>query len=132
MKYEGIDNTKSIPLSSIRRIMERYCPYHISMEAVMALRNLIEEITSKITMDAVEKFEKMNKCREAHGLSKLKRLNAWAVKNSEYNINIINGKQNMMNEGLQSQGVVTLGGGKMPAGINTAKPDTTNDQKEVV
>ena len=132
MKYENIDNTKSIPLNSIRRIMERHCPYHISMEAIILLRDMIEEIAANITIDVVKNFEEMNEFRKIQGLRKLKRLNAWAVKNSNYNKTIINALKNK-NKGLQSQGVVTPGGGKMPACINTAKPDkTTNDQREVV
>ena len=128
---DDIENTNAIPLHSIRRIMEKHCPYHISMEAVMTLRNLLEEIVSKMTIDAVKKFEEMNECREKQGLSRLKRLNAWAIKNSEYNINIIN-SQKMRIRGYNPEGVVIPGGENMPAGTNTAKPDTTNDSKEVV
>ena len=111
MEDEKVNTTNIIPLHSIRRIMERHCPYHISMEAVMTLRSLLEEIVSKMTIDAVKKFEEMNECREKQGLRRLKRLNAWAVKNSNYNINIIN-DQKMRTRSYNPEGIVIPGGGK--------------------
>ena len=107
MEDEKVNTTNIIPLHSIRRIMERHCPYHISMEAVMTLRSLLEEIVSKMTIDAVKKFEEMNECREKQGLRRLKRLNAWAVKNSNYSKTIINALKNK-NKGLQPSGLQLL------------------------
>jgi len=131
MEDEDIENENAIPFNSIRRIMERHCPYHISTEAVVTLRNLVEKIASKMTIDAVKKFEEMNECRKKQGLRRLKRLNAWAVKNSNFNKNIINGLKNK-NMGLQSEGIA-IPGGNMSAD-NSTKPDnkTTDDMMEVV
>ena len=133
MKYENIDNTKSIPLNSIRRIMERHCPYHISMEAIILLRDMIEEIAANITIDVVKNFEEMNEFRKIQGLRKLKRLNAWAVKNSNFVITFINSHNNK-NKGFQSEGIVIPGSDNMSAQTIAAKPDnkTTDDMMEVV
>jgi len=129
----GIDNTHAIPLNSIRRIMERHCPYHISNEAVLTLRGLLEDIASKVTIDAVKKFEEMNECREKQGLRRLKRLNAWAVRNSNFFINFIS-ELKLKNKGFQSEGIVIPGSDNMSAQTIAAKPDnkTTDDMMEVV
>lgn len=132
MKDERMNGANAISLHSIRKIVEKHCPYHISVEAIIALRDMVEEIASNIAIDAVRKFEELNENREKQGLRRLKRFSPWAIKNSDYNKTIINILKNK-NMGLQSQGVATPGGENMPAGINTAKPDNkaTNDRREV-
>jgi len=129
----GIDNTHAIPLNSIRRIMERHCPYHISSESTIELRNLLEKIGLEIARDAVAEFEKLNRCREKQGLRRLKRLNAWAVRNSNFFITFINSHNNK-NKGFQSEGIVIPGSDNMSAQTIAAKPDnkTTDDMMEVV
>ena len=107
MKDEELNTTNVISLHSIRRIMEKYCSYHISMEAIILLRDMIEENATNITVDVVKNFEEMNECRKIQGLRKLKRLNAWAVKNSNYSKTIINVLKNK-NERLQSSGLQLL------------------------
>lgn len=120
-----------IPLNSVRKIMKKHCPHHISTEAVIKLRDMLEEIALKIAKSAVEEFDKLNRNRECQGLRPLKRLNSWCIHNA-YIINYLK-SNTIKNWGLQSQGVVNPGGENMPAGINTAKPDkSTDDQKEVV
>jgi len=139
MKDDGIDNTHAIPFHSVKRIMDRHCPHHISTEAVLTLRDLLEEIASKVTIESVRRFENLNKCREGQGLRPLKRLNAWAVravmdsKNSKSNKEFINGLKNK-NKGLQPEGIVIPGSDNMSAQTNTAnaRQKTTDDQREVV
>jgi len=129
----GIDNTHAIPLNCVRRIMERHCPYHISSESTIELRNLLEKIGLEIARDAVAEFEKLNRCREKQGLRRLKRLNAWAVRNSNFFITFINSHNNK-NKGFQSEGIVIPGSDNMSAQTIAAKPDnkTTDDMMEVV
>jgi len=127
----GIDNAHAIPLNSIRQVMERHCPYHISNEAVLTLRGLLEDIASKMTIESVRRFENLNKCREGQGLLPLKRLNSWAVRNSNFSKTIINSQKNK-NMGLRFEGIA-IPGGNMSADKST-KPDnkTTDDMMEVV
>ncbi|MEA2053550.1 MAG: hypothetical protein U9O96_00295 [Candidatus Thermoplasmatota archaeon] len=122
-----------IPLNSVRGIIELHCPYHISNEATIELRDLLEEVGLEIAREAVKKFENLNKCREEQGLPRLKRLNSWAVKNSNYNKEFINGLKNK-NRGLQPEEIVIPQGGDMSAQTITAKARqrTTDDQVEVV
>jgi len=120
-----------IPLNSVRKIMGRHCPYHISTEAIVELRDILEGLGLEIAQQAVAEFENLNKYKEKQGLRPLKRLNAWAVKNSDLYINIINGLKNK-NKGLQPEEIVIPQGGNMSAD-NSTKPDkTTDDRREVV
>jgi|GEM_PF-2455571 hypothetical protein len=127
---ETVSEDRHIPLNTIRKIIEKYCSYHISTEAVIKLRDVLEEIASKIAKSAVEEFDKLNRNREYQGLRPLKRLNSWCISKA-YIINYLK-SNNIKNWGLQSNGVVNPDGENMPAGKSTAKPDTTNDSREVV
>ena len=124
--------THTIPLNPIRQIMKKHCPYHISTEAVLTIRDLLEGVLSETTIKAVRRFENLNKCREEQGLPRLKRLNAWAVKNSNYNKDFIN-RQKINNRGLQPEEIAIPTGGNMSAD-NSTKPDSkaTDDRREVV
>jgi len=123
--------THKIPLNTIKELMRRHCPYHISMEAVITLRDLLEDIASKTIIEAVKKFEDLNNHREKQGLSRLKRLNAWAVKNSNFPKRFINSQKNK-NRGLQPNEIAIPEGGNVSADISTKPDRTTNDQGEVV
>jgi len=130
-----------IPLTPIRRLLELHCPYHISNEATIELRNLLEKIGLGIARDAVAEFENLNKCREKQGLRPLKRLNSWAVRagmdsrNSNLNKEFINGLKNK-NKGLQfeDEEVVIPGSDNMSAQTIAAKPDkiTYDRRREVI
>ena len=124
-----------IPLTPIRRLLELHCPYHISSESTIELRNLLEKIGLEIARDAVAEFEKLNRCREKQGLRRLKRLNAWAVRNSNFFITFINSHNNK-NKGLQfeDEEVVIPGSDNMSAQTIAAKPDnkTTDDRRREV
>ena len=99
-----------IPLKPIREILKQDCPYHVSNEAVILLRDKLEEIARAIKQESIKEFERYNNHRRTQGLSPKKRLNRWAIMKGHHNAL----KQESNTEmGLQSNGVVSPGGGKM-------------------
>lgn len=119
-----------LPLQPIRNIMKENCPYHIREDAIIELENILVDIIIRISIEAVKKFDNLNKLREKQGLRRLKRLNEWAVFLTIKNI--IKSRKNI-DMGLQPEEIVNPGGKNMSANKNTAEPDkTTNDQREMV
>jgi len=118
-----------IPLMPIRRIIELYCPYHISTEAVIALRDVLEGIGATIAKNAVKEFKKLNECREKQGLKPLKRLNAWSVENSLFSNNYLYRRKNKNWDCAPIRDIIP-GGEKVSADI-PAKPDRSTDRREV-
>ncbi|MGC9308966.1 MAG: hypothetical protein ACP5FL_09370 [Thermoplasmatota archaeon] len=66
-------------LHTVRRILETYCPYQVSTEAVIQLRDCLEEISSTLAHGSVREFERLNTLRERQELKRLKRLNKGAI-----------------------------------------------------
>lgn len=96
------------------------------------MKKFLEDIAQKVGMESVKEFEELNRRREKLGLSKLKRLNAWAVKRGEEKVfsNINNNKM-----GFQSKPpeIGSPGGKKMQGKEDATKPKpTTDDHVEVV
>ena len=115
-----------IPLNPIRQLMIDNCPYHVSVEAVMGLRDFLEDIIGIMTGTAAEEFKKINKDRERQGLKPLKRLNGWVLK--KVCDNVLNGDAIKV-MGLQSTVIVGPGGKKMYAqtkATKSAKKDNDN------
>ena len=99
-----------IPLKPVKRIFGQHCPHQITTEALVELKNSLEEIAAYLAMEAGREFEELNKHREKLGLRRLKRLNGWAVEKASEKV-LKRLRFNGM--GLQSNGVVSPGGGKM-------------------
>ena len=78
-----------IPLKPLRKILGKDCPFHISKDAIIVTRDLIEYILYQLRIFAIKEFEDLNSNREQQGLQKLKRLNQWAIKRASQKI--ING-----------------------------------------
>jgi len=116
-----------LPLKPIRAILEENCPYHISEEAVIELKKIIEYAIEDISKEAVKLFEKRNKARYDKGLRPLKRLDVWSIHNSS--INFLKTKS-IIYKGLRTGRIVTPGG-TMNKDPNTTKPETTNGPEEV-
>lgn len=115
-----------LPINPIRKILEQNCPYHIREGAIWELKKFLEDIACRISSGAVKEFEKLNKRREKLGLSHLKRLNAWAVKEAYSNVL----KQlTDVEMGLQSNGLASPGGNKMSVQTNATKPKLTTDDR---
>ena len=95
-----------IPLGPIRKILKQDCPYHVSNEAVIMLRDKIEEIARAIKEESIKEFERYNDHRRAQGLPPKKRLNRWAIMKGHSNAL----KQKSDNGvGLQSNGAASPG-----------------------
>lgn len=119
-----------LPLKPLSRMLRQNCHYHISSEAIVLLRNILEELVYEIRRNALKEFEEMNNRREQQGLPLLKRLNSWALRKAIDNILKSNSDNGM---GLQSNGAVSPGGDKMVTDKNATKPvKATDDQVEVV
>ena len=107
-----------LPLNPIRLILGQNSPFHISEEAIIATRDLLEYILKQVRVCSIKEFEKLNNDRKKQGLKPLKRLNEWAVKKACDNIL----KPETVNDmGLQSNSIVSLGGNTMYQNINATK-----------
>lgn len=95
-----------IPLKPIREILKQDCPYHVSNEAVILLRDKLEEIAWAIKQESIKEFERYNNYRRTQGLSPKKRLNRWAIMKGHHNA-LKQKSDNGM--GLQSNGAVSPG-----------------------
>ena len=112
----------------IKEIMCGNCPFHISMEAVVGLRGILEDIAGDIVYSAVEEFTKLNKAREKQGLPRLKRLNFFAIKKASEKF-LKHTDDNKL--GIQSTGIVGPGGNEMLQHPKATKPvKTTTDYKD--
>ena len=113
-----------IPLKPLRKILGQDCPSHISEDATLATRDVLEYILHQIRIFSLKEFEDLNNNRKQQGLKPLKRLNGWAVRRACDNIL----KPETVNDmGLQSNGIVGPGGNTMYTHIQatkSAKKDT--------
>jgi len=113
-----------IPLKPLRKILGQNCPFHISEDATLVTRDLIEYILHQVRISAIKEFEDLNSNREHQGLKPLKRLNGRTVRRACNNIL----KPNIDNDmGLQYNSIVSLGGNTMYTNIDatkSAKKDT--------
>jgi len=117
-----------IPLNPIRKIIiaeDSSC--HISMEAVMVLRDVIEELARDIVNGALQEFQKRNSNRARQGLHPLKRIDAWAIK--EANAKVLK-QQKDNHTGSQPAMIGGPGGKKMSTqtkATKSAKEETRNN-----
>lgn len=114
-----------IPLKPIKEILKQDCPYHVSSEAVILLRDQLWEIAQAIKEESIKEFEEYNNHRHAQGLPPKKRLNRWAVKKASEKVLKHPGFNDM---GLQSSGAVSLGG-KMLASKESTKSAKEDDSR---
>jgi len=68
-----------IPLKPLREILKQDCPYDVSNEAVILLRDQLEGIARAIKQESIKEFERYNDHRCTQGLPFKKRLNRWAI-----------------------------------------------------
>lgn len=95
-----------LPLRPIKTILGQNCPFHISEEATIIMRNFLECILNQVRNYSIKNFEELNSNRERQGLRTLKRLNGCTMKKACDNILKANSVNNM---GLQSQEIASLG-----------------------
>ena len=81
----------SLPLKPIRDLLTQEFPdsMHITDDAILALRDTLEDIIHQIGCASFRKFEELNNNRERHGLRRLRRLNSWSIEKAAQKI--ING-----------------------------------------
>jgi len=82
----------SLPLTPIRDLLTQDCPgsMHITDDAIIALRDSLEDIIQYIGYESVKEFERLNRNRKQQGLRRLKRLNSWSIERAVQKI--INGE----------------------------------------
>ena len=114
-----------IPLNPVRRLISDNCPYHVSLEAVMGLRDFLENIAGEMAGSAADELKKLNQGRERQGLKPLKRLNGWVVR--KVCDNVLNG-DTVKDRGLQSTVIVGPGGKKMSAQTKATKSAKEDDR----
>ena len=107
-----------LPLKTLKLFFKECCSFHISGEAVILLRDVLECVSYRIIKDAVREFDELNKSRIRQGLSPLRRLNSWSVRRASEKV--LMGVSNY-DMGLQSRGVVGPGGKKMSVDKNVTK-----------
>ena len=110
-----------LPLKPLRKILGENCPYHISKDATLATRNLLEYILHQIRIFSIKEFEGLNNNREQQGLQKLRRLNQWAIKKAAQKI--INGST-ISSMGSQSPMIRSPDDEKMLESKSVIKLDT--------
>ena len=108
----------SLPLKPVKQLLGQHWPNQISEAAAWELKSFLEQVGVQIGREAVIEFEKLNERREKLGIPRLKRLNAWAVKQACRNVL----KQDTVsNLGLQLQDVVNPGGNNMSTETEATK-----------
>jgi len=107
-----------IPLKPLRNILGQDCPFHISEDAILATRDLVEYILHQIRIFAIKEFEDLNNNRQQQGLKPLKRLNGRVARRACKNILKL---QTVNDMGLQSNCIVSLGGNTMYPNIKATK-----------
>jgi len=120
-----------LPLESIRQILKKECDsYQVSLEAVVGLRDFLEQVTIGLAREASEEMVKYNRNRERNGLRKKKRLPGWITKRITNNVlkKISYKKMGFWPRETENPG------GTMSTKTEATKPDnkTTDDQREVV
>ena len=120
----------SLPLKPIRNLLAQGCPnhMHISDDAIVALRDSLEDIIHLVGCTSTREFEELNRNRERQGLRRLKRLNAWVIEKVAQKI--INGSA-ISSMGSQPAMIGNLGD-IVHKHENVTKPNTTDDLMEVV
>lgn len=117
-----------IPLGPIREIIAKNSPYDISMQAVVGLRDIIEELAKDIVNSALQEFQKRNSNRARQGLRHLKRIDVWAIKEASGKVL----KAQIDNDiGSQSAMIGGQGGKKMSTQTKATKSATEKDFAEV-
>lgn len=99
-----------LPRKPLKRMLKHDCPYQVSDDAVIALRNILETLAEDISHTAVEAFEDLNEKRTQLGIRQLQRLNEWAIVRAVENIFSSDSYYDM---GLQSSRIVSPGGTHM-------------------
>jgi len=110
-----------IPLKPLRELLKQDCPYDVSNEAVILLRDKLEEIARAIKQESIKEFERYNDHRRTQGLPPKKRLNRWAIMKGHRNALKQESNTGM---GLQSYGAVS------PGGKVLASKESTKSAKE--
>jgi len=119
----------SLPLKPIRDLLEQGFPnhMHISDDAIVALRDTLEDIIQYIGYESIKEFERLNSNRERQGLRRLRRLNHWAVKSAAQKI--IN-EDSIFNMGSQPA-MIENHGDTMHRHETATKPKTTHHHELV-
>lgn len=108
-----------IPLTSIKRVFKQHSQNHISQEAVIRVKDFLEEILNHFAREIEKEFHRYNEIRRLQGLRKKKRIPAWIV--CKVSTKFLNAVANL-NRGSQSLGVVSLGGEINETRISPPKP----------
>jgi len=119
------------PKNPIKEILSQECsPYQISVEAVIQIKNFLEELTGIVASLAKEKMETYNTSRKVQGVGGIKRLPIWITEEITHNLLKQIKDYNM---GLQPEEIAIPQGGKMSADNSAnARQKTTDDMMEVV
>lgn len=113
-----------IPLKPLRKILGQNCPFPISNDAVVLLRDSLEDVISYVGSVSLKEFEDLNHYRKRQGLRPLKGLNGWSIRKA---CDKILKRDADSDWGLQSTGIVGPGGDTMYTHIQatkSAKKDT--------
>jgi len=129
-KKEGWkEKMHNLHLKPIKKLLKQDCPYPVSSEAIILLRDRLEEFAHTIKDQAILEFEKLNRDRRAQGLYPLKRLNALAISRAAEKVFSSEGYSIM---GLQSKGATSPGDEMLIDKFVTKPERTTDDDGEVV
>lgn len=93
---------KKIPIKPIRRVIQYYFKGEISQNTCEYVRDILLEIVTELTKNAIIELNRYNKRREQQGLYRVKRLNIYTFQKAketlykpvEYNKNGKGGKGN--------------------------------------
>lgn len=110
-----------LPLKPLRMLLGQDCSFHISEDAVLFTRDVLEYILLQLRILAIKEFEKLNNNRQQQGLQKLRRLNQWAIKRAAQKI--INGST-ISSMGSQPTMIRSPDGEKMLESKSVIKLDT--------
>ena len=110
-----------LPLTPIRNLLVQNCPFHLSDDAIISLRDILEDIIHMTCYGSIQEFEELNSNRERQGLPRLKRLNSWAIKRAAKKI--IN-DSTILSMGSQPAMIGSLDGEKMLESKSVIKLDT--------
>ena len=113
----------SLPLKPIRDLLSQECPdsMHITDDAILALRDTLEDIIHQVRHLSIREFEILNSNRECQGLRRLRRLNAWSIEKAVQKI--ING-ETISSMGSQPAMIRSPDGEKMLESKSVIKLDT--------
>jgi hypothetical protein len=76
-----------LPLEPIKQILKDGCNANqVSVEAIVDLRDFLEQISITLSKQAAGEMVKLNRSRERHGLEEQRRLPGWIIKKATNNV----------------------------------------------